>query len=230
MLLLFRDLAGRQKAVPIAALERIEAIAPEAVAFTAGRLRVAIGERILPLAGCDAPPAGPARILRLTDGDAELAYAFAEVIDIRSVAFDLQPSPAHGEVAGVALIDGVQVELLDPYWLFATHADAAPAGERVPVCAIPAGDPWMETILRPLIESLGYRVVAAAEGVAADVLIASADAADAADAPPVVAGEVLRIRSRHQGSGENDNSIYRYDRAALLNALSRGAAKGRRHE
>ncbi|HEV2866733.1 MAG TPA: chemotaxis protein CheA [Allosphingosinicella sp.] len=227
MLLLFRDLAGRERAVPIAALERIEAVAPEAVAFTAGRLRVAIGERILPLAGCDAPPAGPARILRLTDGEAELAYAFAEVIDIRSLSFDLQPSPAEGEVAGVALIDGAQVELLDPYWLFATHADAAPAGEQVPVCAIPTGDPWMETILRPLIESLGYRVVAAAEGVAADILIASADAVDS---PPVAAGEVLRIRSRRQCSGENDNSIYRYDRAGLLDALSRGAGKGRGHE
>jgi len=37
---------------------------------------------------------------------------------------------------------------------------------------------------------------------------------------------VVRIRSRPENSGDNDNSIYRYDRVALLSALSRGASKG----
>ena len=43
----------------------------------------------------------------------------------------------------------------------------------------------------------------------------------------VAAGEVVRIRSRPETSGQNDNSIYRYDRAGLLTALSRGVQKDR---
>ncbi|HWT12615.1 MAG TPA: chemotaxis protein CheA [Allosphingosinicella sp.] len=224
MVLLFRDLDGRSRAVPVAVVERIEDVAAAAVRFSAGKLRASIGERILPLAGCAAPPPeGKLRILRLTDGTSEIAFAFAEVIDIRSLPIDLQPPPVPGEVAGVALIDGNQVELLDPYWLFASHGDAvAPSGEA-PVCALPEGDPWIDNMLRPLIESLGYRIVAAGPGVEADILIASADSAAETEA---FSGEVLRLRSRPELAGGNDNSIYRYDRAALLDALSRGMAKG----
>ncbi|MGZ8347424.1 MAG: chemotaxis protein CheW, partial [Allosphingosinicella sp.] len=222
-LLLFRGLDGGLRAVPVPVVERIEDVPVESIRFSAGKLRVSVGGLILPLAGCTAAPSeGKLRILRLTDGDAEMAYGFADVVDIRALALDLKPAPAPGEVAGVALIDGGQVEVLDPYWLFAAFADGATKSDDPLVCALPQGDPWMDNMLRPLIESLGYRVVAAGEGVSADILIASADE----DEPQgqTVAGEVLRIRSRPELGGENDNSIYRYDRAALLNALSRGAA------
>jgi len=99
------------------------------------------------------------RILRLTDGSSEIAYGFSEVIDIRSIEPDLQAPPVAGEVAGVFLIDGAQVELLDPYWLFAVHAEARAEEGEPPVCALPEGDPWIDNMLRPLIESLGYRIV-----------------------------------------------------------------------
>ena len=224
-LLLFRGLDGGLRAVPVPVVERIEDVASETIRFSAGRLRVSVGGHILPLAGCTEPPAGgKLRILRLTDGESELAYGFGEVIDIRSLTLDLKPAPCPGEVAGVALIDGAQVELLDPYWLFAAFADAKPATDSdVPmVCALPTGDSWMDNMLRPLIESLGYRVVAAGEGVAADILITCAD--DEAETG-TAAAEVLRIRSHPDLAGENDNSIYRYDRAALLDALSRGASR-----
>jgi two-component system, chemotaxis family, sensor kinase CheA len=125
------------------------------------------------------------------------------------------------------LVDGSQVEILDSHWLFAAHGDAASAADEPPVCALPPGDPWMDNILRPLIESLGYRVVAAEEGVTADILIATAEAAD--EPVGVAAGEVLRLRSRPELAGGNDNSIYRYDRAALLGALSRRAARSPDH-
>ena len=80
-----------------------------------------------------------------------------------------------GEVAGVALIDGAQVELIDPYWLFAAFADAGPVKEKPLVCACRRAIRRMDNMLRPLIEGLGYEVVAAGEGVAADILIASAE-------------------------------------------------------
>jgi two-component system chemotaxis sensor kinase CheA len=204
-------------------VERIEDVPAEAIRFGAGKLRVVIGERILPLAGCDAAPAeGKLRILRLTDGHNEIAYGFAEVIDIRSVPLDLHAAPAPGAVAGVALIDDAQVEILDPHWLFAAYGDSVADEATQPVCALPEGDPWMEAILRPLVESLGYRVVAAREGVAADILILSEESESAS---PVKAGQVVRLRSRPE-NGASDDSIYRYDRAALIGALSRGAAQG----
>jgi two-component system chemotaxis sensor kinase CheA len=220
-LLLFRTLDGALRGIPVPLVERIEDVPAEAIGFTAGRLRVSIGGRILPLVGCAAPPAeGLMRVLRLTDGHSEIAYGFAEVVDIRALALELQPPPAPGEVAGVALIDGAQIEIVDPYWLFAAYADETQAGGEAPVCALPPGDPWMENILRPLIESLGYRVVAAAEGAVADIVIASAEEGN--ESPPCQ-GEIVRIRSRPELGGANDDSIYRYDRAALITALARHA-------
>jgi two-component system chemotaxis sensor kinase CheA len=222
-LLLFRTLQGAPRAVPVSLVERIEDVPCAAVAHSAGRLRVSIGERILPLAGCDGVPSeGKLRILRLTDGASEIAYGFAEVIDIRAVRLEVQPAPAPGEVGGVALIDGAQVELIDPHWLFATHGGHRASEAEQPVCALPEGDPWIDAMLRPLVESLGYRIVAAREGVSADIHILSEDSNGEA---PVSAGQVVRLRSRPEASGED--SIYRYDRAALIGALSLGAAKGR---
>jgi two-component system chemotaxis sensor kinase CheA len=197
-------------------VERIEDVAAEAVCVSAGRLRAALGDRILPLAGCQAAPeSGKLRILRLTDGSAEIAYGFAEVVDIRSLAVELQPAPAPGEVAGVFLVDGVQVELLDPHWLFAAHGDAAASDADPPVCALPEGDPWIDNMLRPLIESLGYRI--ARVGDPADLVIALEDEEAPADA------QVVRIRASAQG----ESGIYRYDRAALIGALT--FAKGGAH-
>lgn len=222
--LLFRGLDGTDRALRLGLVERIEDVAPSAIAFAAGKLRVALGDRIVPLAGCAAPPDTKLRILRLTDGAAEIAYGFAEVVDIVSLPASVQPAPAPGEIGGVALIGDRQVELIDPYWLFAAHADAAAAtaGENsAPVCALPGDDPWMETILRPLIESLGYRVVAAGGAEPVDLAIA----ADAAP-EPAAARRVLRLRSRPEGA--DDASIYRYDRAALMRALAEEAG-WRRH-
>jgi two-component system chemotaxis sensor kinase CheA len=222
-LLLFRTLEGGRRAVPVSLVERIEDVPCSAIAHSAGKLRVSIGDRILPLAGCDgAPSEGKLRVLRLTDGAAEIAYGFAEVIDIRALRLEAQAAARPGEVGGVALIDGEQVELLDPHWLFATHCDHTRDEADQPVCALPEGDPWIEAMLRPLVESLGYRVVAAREGVSADICILSEESGTDA---PVSAGQVVRLRSQPEAA--DGDSIYRYDRAALIGALSRGAAKGK---
>ncbi len=216
--LLFRTLSGGRRAVPVTLVERIEDVPAEAIGFSAGRLRVALGGQILPLAGCEAAPdSGKLRILRLTDGLCEVAYGFAEVIDIRALALDLKPAPAPGEVAGAFLVDGAQVELIDPYWLFAAYGDAAASAGEAPACALPEGDPWVDHMLRPLIESLGYRIVPA--GTEADVRIAL-------DSDEVAGTQARVVRLRATPDG-NDGSIYRYDRAALIGALS--AAKGGAH-
>lgn len=220
-LLLFRSLDNVRRAVRLSAVERIEDVPAVAIRQSGGRLRVTLDGRILPLAGTDTVPDVPRlRILRLTDGAAELAYAFADVIDIAPLTGEISPVHAPGQVAGVILVDGEQMELIDPYWLFAEAGENGDAAR--PVCAIPPGDPWLENMLRPMIESLGYRVVAAGTGVAADIVIAS----DGAPAPMAPQGAtLLRLRATPQAASDADGSIYRYDRAALLAALG-GAGKG----
>ncbi|HEV2746599.1 MAG TPA: chemotaxis protein CheA [Allosphingosinicella sp.] len=215
--LLFRSVEGVKRAIRLAEVERIEGVGPDAIRLSGGRLRVAVDGRIVPLAGCSAAPAGPIRILRLCDGERELAYGFAEVIDIVSFDGALQPAADSGEVGGVTLIGGEQVEVIDSYRLFAAYALAGAVGANRPVCALPGSDPWMANLLRPILEGAGYRVVAAEQAAAGevDVLIAGAD-------EPVPAGgaPVVRVRSRPEAAAGNDDSIYRYDHEALLSALS----------
>jgi len=213
--LLFRALDGARRMVEASAAQRIEEVRPDAIAATAGRLRVAIGETILPLEGCgETAPEARIRALRLTDGASEIAYGVAEVLDMIQWSGSPIPAPTPGEVRGVALVDGEQVELLDLHWLFGRHA-GAPEGATRPVCLLPAGDAFMETILRPLVEAAGYEVRHEGE---ADLAIV----ADDAEPPP--ARRVLRIAGGAGPAGEG--AVHRYDRAGLLAALAAGRARG----
>jgi two-component system chemotaxis sensor kinase CheA len=221
--LLFRGLDGVKRAVRLGVVERIEDVPAAAVQQSAGCLRVAIDGRILPLAGCAGVPAGPLRLMRITDGQSELAYGLAEVIDIVQIGTQLSAAAAPGEVAGVLLIGGDQVELLDPYWLFA--GDARGRGAQQPTCVLPADDPWMSNILRPIVEAAGYHVRLASpdEQMAGDVVIIGAEA----DIRHCADGDVIRLRVDPEPAGAQDDSIYRYDRVSLLSALGRRARGGR---
>jgi two-component system chemotaxis sensor kinase CheA len=221
--LLFRTIQGAKRVIPLAVVERIEDVLPDAIKLSAGRLRVAIGDEILPLAGCgDQVPDRRIRILRLSDGNAELAYGFVDVADLVLLSGEMKPASSAGEVSGVTLIAGEQVEIVDTYWLFADCASAHEGGGAKPVCALPTDDPWMNTILRPIIEGAGYQVVSHSDAEAADILITNAEDVDV---PPISSGQVVRIRSSAEVRGKGDDSIYRYDRAGLISALSRHAAK-----
>ena len=125
--LLFRGLDGARRALRLAIVERIEDVAGDAIRPGAGKLRVPLGERD-PAAGRAATArstSGKVRLFRLTDGAREIAYAFCEVIDFaRSCSTSSTPTRP-GEIAGVPLIDGAPVELVDPHWLFAQHVGAA---------------------------------------------------------------------------------------------------------
>jgi two-component system chemotaxis sensor kinase CheA len=222
--LLFSTLAGARRLVPVAAVQRIEDVRPEAVRLSAGRLHVSLGDALLPLEGCGGEvPAGPIRLLRLGDGIAEIAYGFAEVVDIIPIPAGMLAAAEPGEVRGVVQVGSGQAELLDLHWLFARHAGRSAAGAARPVCAIPAGDPFMDAILRPLVESAGYTVVAsgAPGSESARIVIAAAEAGD----PPAPEGaRVVRVRASAEGG---DDSVHRYDRDALLAALA-GEAPARR--
>jgi two-component system chemotaxis sensor kinase CheA len=185
--LLFRGLDGVKRAIRLAVVERIEDVPVEAVQWSAGRLRVAINNRILQLAGCNTVPERPLRLMRLNDGVSQLAYGFSEVLDIVQLRDEVTAAEVPGEVAGVVLLGGDQVELIDPYWLFASAA-AEPQGQQ-PLCLIPGEDPWMVNILRPIIQAAGYRVQLAG--------LASDEPADLGDCPRGQGGVCGARRRRH---------------------------------
>lgn len=217
--LLFCDLDGVRRAVPLAAVDRVEHIPAEAVGFAGGRFRATIDGRIVPLvAQGDFQGRARINVLRLKDGAAEVSYAIDEAIDIIMLPADVTPVREPGPVAGVMLVDDAQVELLDVLWIFDTNGECQdePA-DRAPLCLI-ADDQqgWIASFVRPLVESAGYRVaLQLAPGETPAVVLASEESTDAiAPGAPVV-----RLRRRRAAEGAGDDSVYRYDRAALLTAL-----------
>ncbi|MDB5669211.1 MAG: signal transduction histidine kinase [Alphaproteobacteria bacterium] len=222
--LLLRSLGGARRAVALSAVERIEEVPAEAVQRLAGRLHVLIGDRILPLEGCDGEiQDAKIKVLRLSDGVTQLGYGFAEVIDTVTIDSELVPPATPGEIGGVTLIGGEQIEVIDLHWLFAGHGATAVQAEQRPVCMLPAGDAWMETLLRPIIESAGYRVISSddADAGTAEIVIVS----DEAPVTPSGSAKIVRLRADPEPAGKSDTSIHRYDRAGLLGALGRGTRR-----
>ncbi|UYY58726.1 chemotaxis protein CheA [Sphingomonas sp. S2-65] len=222
--LLFRDLDGMRRAVPLAAVDRVEQVEGSAVRFAAGRFRVTIDGRILPLAA-HGTLEGRARlsVLRLKDGDSEVSYAIDEALDIILLPDEMVPARTAGPVAGVTLVDGEQIELLDVLWVFDEHADRDVEAETAPLCLISGdSDGWMASFVRPILESAGYRVATRLEPgeTPAVVLVPEENAqTDAAKAP------LVRLRRRRSAAGAGDDSVYRYDRAGLLSALEAQVAR-----
>lgn len=220
--LLFRDLDGQRRAVPLAVVDRVETVPAGAVSRTAGRLCMAVDGAIVPLASAAPVDVGQAAVvLRLTDGMSEVGYAIAEALDIVRLPSGMTPAVAAGPVQGVVLLDGEPVEQLDPYWLFAHHLAGTRRVESPPLCLLAGGGGWMANVLRPLVEAAGYRVVAE---LPADEPVSVVLALDAAEPPAAGAASVLRLSSDPKaGAGQ----IYRYDREALLAALGRAAQRER---
>jgi two-component system chemotaxis sensor kinase CheA len=220
--ILFRNVEGARCALRLAVVDRIEEVPASAIRPAAGQLRVQLGETILPLAGVTGgmlPDLDKIRLFRLSDGIQEIGYAFQEVIDLSEVGQDVILADNPGEVAAVTLIAGEPAELIDPHWLFAHHVGAAAPSTTVqPVCRLPENDPWMQNILRPIVEAAGYRVIGDSDEGEADLAIVAQDSAS------LDASQTIKLRSDPNGE---DDSIYRYDRAGLLMALKSAVGRGR---
>ncbi|HVF84100.1 MAG TPA: chemotaxis protein CheA [Sphingomicrobium sp.] len=224
--LLFRTLGGARRAIRLAVVDRIEEVPASAIHLGGGQLRVQLGEAILPLIGMDAVPSaggGKIRLFRLSDGVVEMGLAFREVIDMAEIDSDVLACEVPGEVAGVTLIGGEPAELIDPHWLFARHGHTPAASAGTPlVCRLPSDDPWMQNMLRPIVEAAGYRVVGTDSEETADLMIAPRG-----QQPPAhnEAARTIWLRAEPDAK-QNDRSIYRYDRAGLMVALkAAGGAK-----
>jgi two-component system chemotaxis sensor kinase CheA len=219
--LLFRGLDGARRALRLAVVDRIEEVPVKAIKPGAGQLRVQLGKAILPLAGVNADLGKEkVRIFRLNDGTHEIGYAFSEVIDLSTIDSEVIPAENPAEVSGVTLIGGEPAELVDAHWLFAHHlGSAASVSGDQPLCRLPSGDPWMQNMLRPIVEAVGYRVIGDEHDGVADLVITSEPKKAAKGARTIV------LRSEPEASSKGDDSIYRYDRAGLLMALKSAGGK-----
>jgi len=221
--LLFRGLDGARRAIRLAVVDRIEEVPATAIRPGAGQLRVQLGKSILALAGAapDATFDGKVRLFRLNDGVHEIGYAFAEVIDLMTIDHDVIAATSPGEVSGVTLIGGEPAELVDVHWLFAEHLGAAARPGAPLVCRLPSDDPWMQNMLRPIVEAAGYLVISERDDLLADLVIQSDGA------PPSANGDarVLTLAADPDAADGGDR-IYRYDRAGLMLAL-KSAGRGR---
>jgi two-component system chemotaxis sensor kinase CheA len=210
----------------LAVVDRIEEVDAAAIKPGAGQLRVQLGESILPIAAVPEGTTfeGKVRLFRLNDGACELAYAFSEVIDMETIQHDVIPAEAPGAISGVTLIGGEPAELVDTHWLFAHHLSATARPAEQAICRLPSDDPWMQNILRPIVEAAGYRVVGDDHDGKTDLVIAS----QGSTVGKKKAGRTIWLRADPDATDAGEDSIYRYDRAGLLMALkAAGAGRGR---
>lgn len=228
------ELSGEERIIRLSLVERVEDIALDHFGVSAGRPYVTLGGRIVNCARAVSeaecqPGMREVTCLRIRDDLHELCYPIRMVLDIEDVSTELDMSARHGLVAGLVLLNGRQVEVVDSMALLALAGtqDIPAEGALKPTrCLIgDADDPWNREILAPLLMQAGFEVVwggkdmEAAQG---DVVVLTSDDAQA-DAMPFDA-PVVRLRRASQPGGPEDASIYRYDQDALIGAI---AALGR---
>ena len=227
--MLFTDFSGRRCAVRLELVKRIETTMASAIDRTGPAPRVVIESTILPLSGL---PEGPLpsekiRLLRLSDGDCELLHAVREIEDAVELTDKLKPVKDDPLVEAVTLVDDQAVSLLDAHAMFAEYGEA-PEAIAKPVCRLPGSD-WARTILGPLVVSAGYEIAdedsePKDDGSEVSIMLEEEyEAAAALDIP--MEGPIIRLRSLPQATPGED-TIYRYDRPALIEALRKARSAG----
>ena len=216
-IMLFAGLDGRRRAVRLDLVRRIDTISREAIDIEGARAQAVIDGAIFSLVGLEFGELQEdrCRLLRLSDGETEIVYAVAEVLDASEMEGEITPVDGDPRIEGVTLIEGHPVPVIDGHSLFARHS--APQRVDHPMsCRIPEGSDWARTILGPLVEAAGYRI-AVGDDEEADVAIVLDETVDAA--PAVPARNVIRLRHEPDAEGALADTIYRYDRDGLLAAL-----------
>ncbi|CAN5357965.1 hypothetical protein BH10PSE12_BH10PSE12_19690 [soil metagenome] len=218
----FVELSGEERLLKLTLIERVEDVEAALFGSSGGRAFVRIDGRLLPVVnGHHSFDQDCVTALRLRAGDVEAYYPVARVVDIVQMPLVPEMIFARGLVCGVAVVDGVHLEVIDPFTLFAS----VPAEEIEEIsigrCVLAdADDPWAREILAPLLRQAGHEVLF---GVPDSVTLRRDDIVlcTQLDNGAAVPGDqpVLRLRIAPRPQGKADDSIYRYDRDGLMAAI-----------
>ncbi|RVT43151.1 chemotaxis protein CheA [Sphingobium algorifonticola] len=218
----FRELGGEERLLRLSLVERVEDIDAARFGMSAGRAFVRVDDRLLWVAnGHHRFDTDRVTALRLRDGDREICYPVGRVIDIVEMPTVPDMRLSDGPISGVTVIDGIHLEILDPFVLFAAMPHDPVRDDAPPRCVLAEGDdPWAREMLAPLLQQAGYDVVI---GLPEDAPLRPDDVvvsvgSGATDCLPQ-SHPVVRLRSAPRPSGVNDPTIYRYDSAALMAAI-----------
>ena len=215
--MLYRGLDGRQRAVRLDLVRRIETISRSAIDIEGGRAQIVIDDTLVPLVGHEAGELPPSvcRLLRLSDGHGEVALIVTEVLDAIDLPQELRSAEGNPDYEGIALVDGQPIPLIDGHRLFARH-DRPVKDCAQPTCRLPHDSEWARTILEPLVVAAGYTVLRDGDQRSDVRILIDEDPSAQQDADAAL----IHLRSSREARGAEDNSIYRYDREALLKALA----------
>jgi two-component system chemotaxis sensor kinase CheA len=216
-LMTFVDLDGRRRAIGMELVSRIDQVERSAFDIEGERAQVVVDNTIVELAGKlkGALPDGLVKLLRLSDSQTGLAYPIAELGETVEYSGTMAPADADPVIEGVALIDGLPVPIIDGYHLFAAHGQAPVEPEVQLVCRLPEGDEWVNRMLAPLAKAAGYRLTNDQETDADVVIVTSATATNT----PHEQDKVITLLNDPSETA-NKSGIYRYDRAAIVEALT----------
>ena len=179
-LLVFRAANDALKAAPLAAVARIEEVAPDQIESADGRAVIQYRGRLMPIMTADAQPveawlgSAPRPLLVFAREDRAIGLLVEEIVDIVDSTTAPDLNAGGGSVLGSLVIAGRATELIDIgyYWARAAKQDDPPeaaSGKAPPSKRILIVDasPFTQMLLRPLLGQAGYEVSVAADGDAA---------------------------------------------------------------
>ncbi|WP_394730782.1 chemotaxis protein CheA [Altererythrobacter sp. GH1-8] len=213
--MIFAGFDGRRTAMRMDLIQRIETVPSTALDLNGKVARVVIDGEVLDclgLHGCQ-PATEKLRLLRISDGSSELAYAIQKVEDAAFLDEGLKPAKGEPMVEGIAILEGEPVVVIDSYALFAAYGNRS-ARQSGLTCAIPETE-WAQSILRPLVQKCGYKVISAAQEEEPNVQIVMTGDLPGEAQPHAT----IVIRETEDDSAAQAHTVYRYDETALVEAL-----------
>ncbi len=176
--LVFAERDGTRRLIPLAIVDRVEDLFPSQVATSNGRAFARIEGKLYPALNAAEGVTDAVKSLRLHAGQETLCYLISDVLDIIDVPPRLSAVLNAGRIAGLVMVGTRQMEMIDPFALFAEAArEAAGAGimARSVHCLIAdADDAWLSGILAPLLRQAGHIVsLGATTDRAPDIILCS---------------------------------------------------------
>lgn len=226
--LLFEAMDGTTRAIRLAAVDRMEDMDRGLFHQLGGRLCVSVDDNLYDVKGLDTlPQTDSVKLLRLSDGSATVFLAVADVIDIFALDGEIAPSRLPELYEGIVHVDGKPVEILNSYSFFEANPNEVRSHDsQRPLCFIDAArnDGWEQNVLGPLLTATGYEISfdEADRERAAVVLVRGASTGDLPQD-----GRLVALRDTVQTGADEQGSIYRYDRMALLTAIESKVAGAR---